>query len=131
MQMGAGDTQRAYVDTRGGGTVRITGMSKLPVISSICKAGNTTGWTCGTVTPYNQSVLYARQNTRTTGLARSTVCLGDSGGAYIPGTARTGHALRRPHQWVLTAASTAALRSSRTPTTSRSSTGRTTKGSSC
>jgi hypothetical protein len=92
MTVDAEDTQRAYVDTRKGTTVAITGMSKAPVGTSICKAGNTTGWTCGTITHYNQSVRYSGETTTTTGLARSTVCTegGDSGGAYISGNTAQG-----------------------------------------
>lgn len=92
MQVDAEDTQRAYVDTRRGNNVRVSGMSKAPIGSAICKAGNTTGWTCGTITHYNQTVLYGGETVRTTGLARATVCTegGDSGGAYISGTVAQG-----------------------------------------
>ncbi|MFC0111006.1 S1 family peptidase [Kibdelosporangium aridum] len=88
----AEDTQRAYVDTRMGTTVRITGASKAPINTTICKAGNTTGWTCGRITHYNQSVRYSGESTTTTGLARATVCTegGDSGGAYISGNTAQG-----------------------------------------
>nr|CTQ98758.1 putative secreted serine protease [Kibdelosporangium sp. MJ126-NF4] len=86
------DTQRAFVDTRMGTTVNITGASKAPIGTTICKAGNTTGWTCGTITHYNQSVQYSGESVTTTGLARSTVCTegGDSGGAYISGNTAQG-----------------------------------------
>ncbi|MBP2320345.1 hypothetical protein JOF56_000730 [Kibdelosporangium banguiense] len=86
------DTPRAYVDTRMGTTVAIRGLSKAPVGTSICKAGNTTGWTCGKITHYNQSVRYSGESVTTTGLARATVCTegGDSGGAYISGNTAQG-----------------------------------------
>nr|WP_042191601.1 S1 family peptidase [Kibdelosporangium sp. MJ126-NF4] len=88
----AEDTQRAYVDTRNGTTVNVTGSSKAPIGTTICKAGNTTGWTCGKITHYNQSVQYSGESVTTTGLARSTVCTegGDSGGAYISGNTAQG-----------------------------------------
>jgi hypothetical protein len=92
MSIDAEDTPRPYVDTRKGTTVSITGMSKAPVGTAICKAGNTTGWTCGTITHYNQSVRYSGESVTTTGLARATVCTegGDSGGAYISGNTAQG-----------------------------------------
>lgn len=92
MSIDAEDTPRGYVDTRMGSTVRITGLSKAPVGTAICKAGNTTGWTCGSITHYNQSVRYSGESVTTTGLARSTVCTegGDSGGAYISGNTAQG-----------------------------------------
>ncbi|MEV6908308.1 S1 family peptidase [Amycolatopsis sp. NPDC051071] len=86
------DTGRGYVDTRKGTTVRITGSSKAPVGTTLCKAGNTTGWTCGKITAYNQTVRYSGESVATRGLAKSTVCTegGDSGGAYIAGNTAQG-----------------------------------------
>ncbi|ANN18738.1 peptidase S1 [Amycolatopsis orientalis] len=86
------DTGRGYVDTRKGTTVRITGSSKAPVGTTLCKAGNTTGWTCGKITAYNQTVRYSGESVATSGLAKSTVCTegGDSGGAYIAGNTAQG-----------------------------------------
>lgn len=56
---------------------------KNAVGSEICKAGNTTGWTCGTIKAYNRTVDYG--GTVVSGLAETSVCTegGDSGGAYI------------------------------------------------
>ncbi|MGG5257844.1 S1 family peptidase [Phycicoccus avicenniae] len=86
MDIDAEDVGRPYVDTRGGlsGNVPVYGASKNPVGSDICKAGNTTGWTCGQVQAYNVTVNY-QGGTSVSGLARATVCTegGDSGGAYI------------------------------------------------
>lgn len=86
MDIDAEDTGRPLVDTRGGlsGYVPVYGASKNAVGSNICKAGNTTGWTCGQITAYNVTVNYSG-GTTVTGLARATVCTegGDSGGAYI------------------------------------------------
>jgi hypothetical protein len=95
MDIDAEDVGRGYIDNRNGQTTRVTGSSKAPVGSTICKAGNTTGWTCGTITQYNLTVNYGGAGgsiTRTSGLARSTVCTegGDSGGAYISGTIAQG-----------------------------------------
>ncbi|WP_158883165.1 S1 family peptidase [Amycolatopsis anabasis] len=92
MDIDAEDTGRGYVDTRMNTTVRITGSSKAPVGTTLCKAGNTTGWTCGKITAYNQTVRYSGESTATSGLARSTVCTegGDSGGAYIAGNTAQG-----------------------------------------
>ncbi|GAB2555399.1 S1 family peptidase [Kribbella endophytica] len=95
MDIDANNVGRGYIDNRNGQTTRVTGSSKAPVGSTICKAGNTTGWTCGTITQYNLTVNYGGAGgsvTRTSGLARSTVCTegGDSGGAYISGTVAQG-----------------------------------------
>ncbi|WP_405058705.1 S1 family peptidase [Kribbella sp. NBC_01505] len=95
MDIDSSNVGRGYIDNRNGQTTRVTGSSKAPVGSTICKAGNTTGWTCGTITQYNLTVNYGGAGgsvTRTSGLARSTVCTegGDSGGAYISGTVAQG-----------------------------------------
>lgn len=78
------DVGRAWVDSRGhSGNYAVRGISKNAVGSELCKAGNTTGWTCGKITGYNRTVNYG--GTYVSGLAESTVCTmkGDSGGAYI------------------------------------------------
>ncbi|WP_350276159.1 peptidase S1 [Kribbella sp. HUAS MG21] len=95
MDIDSTNVGRGYIDNRNGQTTRVTGSSKAPVGSTICKAGNTTGWTCGNITNYNLTVNYGGAGgsiTRTSGLARSTVCTegGDSGGAYISGTIAQG-----------------------------------------
>jgi hypothetical protein len=95
MDIDSNNVGRGYIDNRNGQTTRVTGSSKAPVGSTICKAGNTTGWTCGTISQYNLTVNYGSPSgavTRTSGLARSTVCTegGDSGGAYISGTLAQG-----------------------------------------
>jgi hypothetical protein len=89
MDIDAEDTGQPFVDSRGAvGNVPIRGASKNAVGTEICKAGNTTGWTCGVIEAYNVTVNYGGSGgttTRTSGLAQSTVCTegGDSGGAYI------------------------------------------------
>lgn len=78
------DTGRAYVDSRGhSGYYNVKGMSKNAIGTEICKAGNTTGWTCSTIKAYNRTVNYG--GTVVSGLAEASVCTegGDSGGAYI------------------------------------------------
>lgn len=86
MDIDAEDYGQPYVDTRGGlsGYVPVYGASKNAVGSNICKAGNTTGWTCGQIQAYNVTVNYGG-TTSTSGLAQASVCTegGDSGGAYI------------------------------------------------
>ena len=84
MDIDAEDRVVPYVDSRGfGGFYEVRGLSKNAVGTEICKAGNTTGWTCGEIQGYNQTVNYG--GTLVSGLGRATVCSegGDSGGAYI------------------------------------------------
>lgn len=91
MDIDEANTGQPFVDTRGhSGNIDVTGMSKAPVGTEICKAGNTTGWTCGEIQGYDQTVDYG--GTVTSGLAEATVCTegGDSGGAYISGTVAQG-----------------------------------------
>jgi hypothetical protein len=95
MDIDAEDTGVGYVDTRNGSTVTVTGASAAPVGTAICKAGNTTGWTCGEIEAYGLTVNYGDPfggSTPTSGLARATVCTegGDSGGAYISGSTAQG-----------------------------------------
>lgn len=91
MDIDEANTGQPFVDTRGhSGSIDVTGASKAPVGTEICKAGNTTGWTCGEIQGYDQTVDYG--GTVTSGLAEATVCTegGDSGGAYISGTVAQG-----------------------------------------
>ncbi|MET9931385.1 MULTISPECIES: S1 family peptidase [unclassified Streptomyces] len=77
-------------------TVAVKGSSRASSGASICKSGATTGWTCGTIGSYNNTVTYKDLNggpdTVITGLATSSVCTegGDSGGAYISGNQAQG-----------------------------------------
>jgi hypothetical protein len=54
-----------------------------PVGATVCKSGRTTGYTCGTITALNQTVVYPEGIVY--GLVRHTACVegGDSGGANI------------------------------------------------
>ncbi|MEW1628851.1 S1 family peptidase [Streptomyces sp. NPDC089173] len=78
------------------GTVAVRGSQRAPQGSALCKAGQTTGWTCGKVGSYNVSVTYTDEtggpDTVVTGLASSSVCTqgGDSGGAYVSGNQAQG-----------------------------------------
>jgi streptogrisin D len=85
----------AALDPRGGvlynGAFRdITGASRVPVGSSACKTGSTTGTTCGTVQAYNVTVNYAEGTV--SGLTRTNICTqpGDSGGALFAGSLAQG-----------------------------------------
>lgn len=104
MDIDAEDVGQPYVDTRAGNTLPIRGMQRAPIGAAICKAGNTTGWTCGTVKSYNNDVYYTNSQTgvRTlvNDLAYSTVCSepGDSGGAYIWGDQAQGMTSGGPAQ---------------------------------
>lgn len=76
--------------------IAVQGSSRASSGAAICKSGATTGWTCGTVSSYNNTVTYTDRNggpdTVVSGLAASSVCVegGDSGGAYISGTQAQG-----------------------------------------
>ncbi|MFI7351051.1 S1 family peptidase [Streptomyces sp. NPDC049936] len=76
--------------------VAVKGASRAASGASVCKSGATTGWTCGTIGSYNNTVTYVDRNggpdTVITGLATSSVCVegGDSGGAYISGNQAQG-----------------------------------------
>jgi alpha-lytic protease prodomain-containing protein/trypsin len=54
-----------------------------PVGATVCKSGRTTGFTCGTITALNETVVYPEGTIY--GLVRHTACVegGDSGGANI------------------------------------------------
>jgi streptogrisin D len=74
----------------GSGVIDITRASRVPVGSTVCKTGSTTGTTCGTVQAYNVTVNYAQGTVF--GLTRTTVCTqpGDSGGPLFAGSAGQG-----------------------------------------
>lgn len=68
----------------------ITGASRVPVNSTVCKTGSTTGTTCGRVLQYNTTVNYPQGTVR--GLTTTNVCTqpGDSGGSLFAGTQAQG-----------------------------------------
>jgi len=74
------------VDMYNGMARVVSGHSSAPVGSSLCKSGRTTGWTCGTISAYNQTVNYGGGDI-VTGLVRHSACVeqGDSGGSNMSG----------------------------------------------
>jgi streptogrisin C len=77
-------TSTALVDRFSSGSdVTVAGSAQAPVNGSICRSGSTTGWHCGIVQAYNQTVNYPQGTVF--GLVRTTVCAepGDSGGSFV------------------------------------------------
>lgn len=74
------------VDMYNGFARVVRGRSQAPVGSSLCKSGRTTGWTCGTIQAYNQTVNYGGGDI-VSGLVRHSACVeqGDSGGSNMSG----------------------------------------------
>ncbi|GAA2650607.1 S1 family peptidase [Nonomuraea recticatena] len=72
------------------GIIPVNGSTVAPVGSSICRAGSTTGWHCGTVQQLNTSVTYPQGTVNE--VTRTSVCAepGDSGGSYISGNQAQG-----------------------------------------
>ncbi|MCZ7420302.1 S1 family peptidase [Verrucosispora sp. WMMA2121] len=73
-----------------GGVARVAGSQEVPVGSSICRSGSTTGVRCGTVQARNATVRYPEGLVG--GLVRTNVCAepGDSGGSWISGNQAQG-----------------------------------------
>ncbi len=80
------DTLFGQVTKYNGTVQRVLGRTVAPIGAAICRSGRTTGWRCGTVVSYNNTVNYGTGNVN--GLTRSTACAGqgDSGGSWITGT---------------------------------------------
>ncbi|WP_020671123.1 S1 family peptidase [Amycolatopsis nigrescens] len=78
------------VPTGSGGTITITGSAEAPVGASVCRAGRTTGWHCGTIVAKNQTVTFPEGTI--SGLTRTNVCAepGDAGGPFISGSQAQG-----------------------------------------
>jgi streptogrisin C len=74
------------VDMYNGYARLVRGYSQAAVGSSLCKSGRTTGWTCGTIQAYNQTVNYGGGDI-VYGLVRHSACVeqGDSGGSNMSG----------------------------------------------
>ncbi|NJP68649.1 S1 family peptidase, partial [Streptomyces spiramenti] len=71
------------------GTIRVGSAVALPIGAGICKAGPTTGITCGTVQAHNQTLGFPQG--ALTGVSRASLCPdpGDTGRALVAaGTAR-------------------------------------------
>lgn len=90
VRTGSGDTLRPWVNMYNGSARVVSGSSVAPVGSSICRSGSTTGWHCGQVQAFNQTVRYAEGTV--TGLTRTTACAeaGDSGGPWLTGSQAQG-----------------------------------------
>jgi streptogrisin C len=78
------------VSVRGGGPIAVQGSQVAAIGSSVCRSGRTTGWRCGTIMGYNQTVNYANgpvhEMTKTNACAEG----GDSGGSFISGNQAQG-----------------------------------------
>ena len=68
----------------------VRGSSNAATGTSVCKAGSTTGWTCGTIGAKNQSVRYSEGTVN--GMTATNVhsAAGDSGGGFISGNSAQG-----------------------------------------
>lgn len=73
------------------GNITVTGATPVPVGSSVCRAGSTTGYECGTVQAVDQTINYGDGNV-VTGLTRTSACAepGDSGGSFVSGSQAQG-----------------------------------------
>ena len=78
-------TLPAVVDGYSAADVPVHGATVAPIGAAVCRSGRTTGWKCGTIEAYNQTVNYP--DVSVSGLTRVKVCAegGDSGGAFITG----------------------------------------------
>ena len=70
-----------------GSVITTSSYTDAPVGTTVCKAGITTKWTCGSISAKNQTVTYTGGKT-IYGLTRHTACVepGDSGGANVSWT---------------------------------------------
>ena len=75
----------------GGERISVTGADEAPVGASVCSAGSTSGFICGTVQAKNQTVNYGNGEV-IFGLTRTDICsqFGDSGGPLLAGTQAQG-----------------------------------------
>jgi streptogrisin C len=78
-------TPQPWVKNSSGGNLIVAGSTVAAIGASICRSGSTTGWRCGTVGAYNQTVNYAEGSV--SGLTRTNACAepGDSGGSWMSG----------------------------------------------
>lgn len=79
------------VDMRNGMARAVIGTAAPVVGSQVCQSSGSTGWTCGVVQAYNQTVNYGNGNI-VAGLVRFNGCVqpGDSGGAVMHGNDAVG-----------------------------------------
>jgi alpha-lytic protease prodomain-containing protein/trypsin len=69
---------------------RVSGATEAPIGSAVCKAGSSSGWTCGRIVAKNQSVVYPQGTV--TGLISTDLRAdeGDSGGPLLAGNQAQG-----------------------------------------
>lgn len=82
---------RGGVDKYDGYARLVKGSSGAAVGTPVCKSGRTTGWTCGYIQSYNNSVNYGGGDI-VKGLVKNNACVqqGDSGGSNISGNLAQG-----------------------------------------
>jgi hypothetical protein len=68
----------------------VRGQSNAGTGTSVCKAGSTTGWTCGTVGAKNQTVRYSEGTVYGMTATNVRSAAGDSGGGFIAGNSAQG-----------------------------------------
>ena len=75
----------AAVDGYNSADVPVHGSTVAAIGAAVCRSGRTTGFKCGTIEAYNQTVNYP--DVSVSGLTRVKVCAegGDSGGSFITG----------------------------------------------
>lgn len=73
----------ATVEGYSSSDVAVRGSTVAAIGAGVCRSGRTTGWKCGTMEAYNQTVNYP--DVSVNGLTRVKVCAegGDSGGSFI------------------------------------------------
>jgi streptogrisin C len=80
------DTLFGTVTRYNGTSQAVLGSTAAAIGAAVCRSGRTTGWRCGSIVSFNNTVNYGTGNV--TGLTRSTACAGrgDSGGSWITGS---------------------------------------------
>ncbi|WNG17926.1 RICIN domain-containing protein [Cystobacter fuscus] len=90
VQVNSSWVSRPWVTNYAGGIASVQGSQEVPVGSSVCRSGATTGWRCGSIQAKNATVNYPQGLVY--GLTRTNACAepGDSGGSFISGTQAQG-----------------------------------------
>jgi len=85
VQLTGSHTLVAAVDGYNQADVPVRGSTVAAIGAAVCRSGRTTGFKCGTIEAYNQTVNYP--DVSVSGLTRVKVCAegGDSGGSFITG----------------------------------------------
>lgn len=84
-------TPSGLVDMYDGYGMRVQGSQVAPVGAALCKSGRTTGWTCGEVVSFDNTVNYGNGDV-VYGLTEHNACVeqGDSGGSNMSGNQAQG-----------------------------------------